>query len=565
ALAAGETPSPEMVAAAGEGSGLAVKFAIPLYLVVVAGIAAHVFYLQREVALDRLGTFYSPEVLEHKAREMLRSFGGNEPVADSVRGLDWNWSFFDHVKAKDKPVPDWNQILPGRPPVVKFWYRESPAPLVAGEFHDDLLTPGMVDAVDPPGILAGMRSIELDKEGRLISFFRVPPERTEGPKPPSAVDWAPFFNAAGLDPAQLRPATAKGAWLEAADLREAWSGVWPGTTRPLHVEAAAWQGQPVVFAVQGSWSTLWRTPRPPSARGQTSMLILCSLAVTTIVASSLLARRNVLRGRGDRSGAMRLAAFMFAVHMTLWLTRSHFAPSLGTFGMFLLALCTSIAYAVLVWTLYMAIEPYVRRHWPHTIISWTRVLSGRLRDPIVGRDILIGAAVSLGWRFLGHVSSALDRSNMPDFISPTLLLGARSTLGEYLENVPHAIRETLLFFFILFLFRVILRNQWAAAVAFASIFVALNIAGGGLDPVRLATASVVFLSISLLVVRFGLLALASAYLIDGTLGDMPVTFQPSQWYFFSFALLMVLTLGLVTWAFKQAVSGQKWFGEALFD
>ena len=34
----------------------------------------------------------------------------------------------------------------------------------------------------------------------------------------------------------------------------------------------------------------------------------------------------------------------------------------------------------------------MRRRWPQTLISWTRVLAGRLRDPLVGRDVLVGAA-----------------------------------------------------------------------------------------------------------------------------------------------------------------------------
>jgi len=42
------------------------------------------------------------------------------------------------------------------------------------------------------------------------------------------------------------------------------------------------------------------------------------------------------------------------------------------------------------WILYLALEPIVRRRWPDSIISWSRLLAGRLRDPLVGRDILIG-------------------------------------------------------------------------------------------------------------------------------------------------------------------------------
>ncbi len=38
----------------------------------------------------------------------------------------------------------------------------------------------------------------------------------------------------------------------------------------------------------------------------------------------------------------------------------------------------------------ISLEPLLRRVWPRTLISWTRLLSGYVRDPLVGRDVLIG-------------------------------------------------------------------------------------------------------------------------------------------------------------------------------
>ena len=58
--------------------------------------------------------------------------------------------------------------------------------------------------------------------------------------------------------------------------------------------------------------------------------------------------------------------------------------------------------ATLIWLLYMAFEPYVRRFWPTLLIGWTRLLSGQVRDPLVGRDILVGAAA-------GTIAAPADR------------------------------------------------------------------------------------------------------------------------------------------------------------
>ena len=63
--------------------------------------------------------------------------------------------------------------------------------------------------------------------------------------------------------------------------------------------------------------------------------------------------------------------------MALWVCQVHVAATLGLFALFLLAICTSVFYGVLLWTVYLALEPFVRRHWPHVLVSWTNVLTGR--------------------------------------------------------------------------------------------------------------------------------------------------------------------------------------------
>ena len=42
---------------------------------------------------------------------------------------------------------------------------------------------------------------------------------------------------------------------------------------------------------------------------------------------------------------------------------------------------------------YIACEPLIRRLWPETLIAWSRLLSGYWKNPLVGRNILIGTAI----------------------------------------------------------------------------------------------------------------------------------------------------------------------------
>ena len=48
--------------------------------------------------------------------------------------------------------------------------------------------------------------------------------------------------------------------------------------------------------------------------------------------------------------------------------------------------------AALLWVLYIALEPFVRRRWPQILVSWTRLLSGEWRDPLVACNVLVGCA-----------------------------------------------------------------------------------------------------------------------------------------------------------------------------
>jgi hypothetical protein len=63
------------------------------------------------------------------------------------------------------------------------------------------------------------------------------------------------------------------------------------------------------------------------------------------------------------------------------------------------------------WLSYVAIEPFVRRQWPQVLVSWARLLAGDWRDPLVGRDILIGCTA-------GVLVACLERM---EYFAPALL------------------------------------------------------------------------------------------------------------------------------------------------
>lgn len=558
ALAAGETPSPQMLIAAGEGNGLTPRVAIPVLAAILIVLAFIYVRTAQKSPLDHLDTRGSIDVLNERSREILHSLGYDGKPADQVSGFAWDRAFLRYVSDHDEPVPDWPAVFSRRPSVLTFWYRQSGRPIDSDGFHNDLLTPGIVDSRDPPPIYSGMIDLRLDARGRLQRFEVIPPQHETAPVPFSQPDWSVLFRAAELDPAKFQAAEPRWNFLASSDARVAWNGVWPGTSRPLHVEGAALHGKPVAFELTGPWSEAWRMGgHEPSARQRLTVVLLVVLLLGICVTAALLARNNLKQNRGDRKGAFRLSLWMFGLLLLIWLCRSHMTVSMALLGNFLLVNCTAIFSAVVVWTVYLAVEPYVRRRWPRTIISWTSVLSGRARDPVVGRDVLFGVVLGVAWRLanLGLFGrwGAREPPNLP---APEMLGGARVAIGQYLMYVPYGIRNTLLFFFLLFLCWVLFRKQWAACAAWAAIFMVLNALGSKEPLLDALETAVAFGVASVIILRFGLLSLAVGLYVVTTLTIVPCTLDFSAWYVSNSALGLATVLALAGWSCYISMGGQ---------
>ena len=86
-----------------------------------------------------------------------------------------------------------------------------------------------------------------------------------------------------------------------------------------------------------------------------------------------------------------VALFAGSATMLSWLFGAHHVakPDLES-EIFFQGVAGALFESAMVWLTYMAIEPIVRRRWPDLLISWSRLLAGRYRDPLVGRDALAG-------------------------------------------------------------------------------------------------------------------------------------------------------------------------------
>ena len=565
ALAAGETPSPQMVAASGESEGLRPPVAVAILAGILLGLAFAVGYSIHYSAFDKMNLELTPEVLTQKAHEVISRLGYEGRPADSAFGLDIDGDFQKSVEKNDKPHPDWKNVLAGRPSLLSYWYRQSPDDMVPAEFHDNLLTPGMIEETDPQPVLSGMISLKLDAQARLTDFQAIPPQKlpTGGDSKPQVAapfDWNVLFNAAGLDPSKFQPAEPAWNSLAASDARAAWTGVWPGTSRPLRVEAASFQGKPVFFRLAGDWTKPTRmvSTEKESIGQQAQRIIFLLVLVLGLGGGAFLARRNYLRGRADREGALRLAIVMFLLEMALFACRSHLATIGDAIGLTIIAISTASFLAGAMWIFYMAIEPWVRRQWPKSIVSWTRLLSGSWRDPVVGRDILLGVALGVIWVLVFQIRyiSIMHLGGVPALGSTNVLIGGRTALGVWLRQWPQSIQTTLVFFLVFLGLKVVLRKEWIAAIVFISIFAVPQGLNSSYKTIELPAMILVYAIALLIVIRFGLVPLVCAIFTINLMANLPFSADFSSWYMTT-SILALLSVGLIAgWGFYHSLGGQ---------
>jgi len=571
ALAAGETPSPEMVAAAGEKEGIAPRVAVAALAAVVVGLALGSVMGVRVSGLRLMPQPLPPYVLEVKAHDIVKSLGYTDRPVDHSAQWYYQTPFTDYVQSHDGARPDWKKVFSEMPQVLVYGYRQSPAYLDPDGFQSTALTPGVVQYDDPPAIHSGMINLVVDSQGRLTAFEAIPKEFEANPAPPATVDWKPLFAAAGIDPAQLKPATPEWVELGASDTRAAWTGIWPESGRPLRVEAAAWRGKPVYFRLIGPWTKPNREVESSTSGLEHAGSILgASLLILFLTTGALIARRNYRLGKGDLRGALRLVVAVFVIEIAIWVCRCHFIPTLAVFGRFVLALSTGIFVSAAIGMLYLALEPFVRRHWPQAVVSWSRLTTGRVRDPLVGRDVLWGVVLGVIWTvviFIGLV--IVNRlGEVPGLPGQTLLAGGREMVGIWLLNIMGCIGATIEFFFSMFLLRIVLRNKWLATVAFIALWTANN----SLRSTRpeaflpfLAVWLVVFGIAAYAVTRFGLITLAVAIFTANVALSLPYTFDFSNWYAINTLAVLLSFLAIAGWAFYTSLGGQKLFHEELFQ
>jgi hypothetical protein len=232
--------------------------------------------------------------------------------------------------------------------------------------------------------------------------------------------------------------------------------------------------------------------------------------------------------------------------------------ALGEATLLAMALSWALLVAGCCWLGYLAAEPFVRRQWPHMLVAWTRLLGGRVRDPLVGRDVLIGCAAGAIAAVLGLTGLVAPTlfGRAPDVVPADIIgvvYGVQRVVPLLLWRAAQSVFTGLSAVFVLVVLRVALgRRGWAIAAFVAVVALAYSVSSGDFW-MTLASNLVGNAFFALILVRVGLLASVVTFYVAGLFIVFPVTVQLSHWYAGAGVSALLVLAALAAFGFVTAV------------
>jgi hypothetical protein len=383
------------------------------------------------------------------------------------------------------------------------------------------------------------------------------------------MNWETFFGLAGLDMSTFKPVPSMWVPNTYADERRAWEGPMPG--RPditLHADAASYRGEPAFFQIAGPWSRTQRqTQDVQRGRGLVRFflfLIVFGLSIGTCV----LAWNNYKSGRGDRRGAARVVTGWLLLYFAAWLIGARFwLEPLTEFSHFLREFGESeLLDAAIVWLLYMAVEPYVRKYSADILMSWNRLLSGRLRDPRVGRDILVGIVAGLGIALAGFLLGLVPRwlgypPAAPRPMNYDFIISTRRGVSALLTMPTNALVNGMIITLLFALIRMAVKRTWIASLVTILVGTFVIVIQNPATLIWFVGPYGVILSLVYIgvLVRFGMFPLMMAYLIN-TIATSGLTADVDKLYAPTSIWLMAIVVAMAAFGFYASRAGEPLFG-----
>jgi serine/threonine-protein kinase len=551
AIAAGETPSPELVAAAGETTGISRLTGVLCLTAIVLGIVAIAWMSRRTTVSAYVPLNAHAQVMADRVRMTLEALGFFDQGANVMYRYAPDQALLDYIRETDQSAERWHRLRSDRLTAIMFWYRQTPARDPQNDTRFDFL---------PYEAATGAVSVVTDVRGRLVRLMAdvVPEMDTPAADGSPEPDWAPLFELAGLDMSRSTQVAPEGTPPLFLDRRQAWMIELPDATRtPVRIEAGARGGIPVWFGLFPPWA-----PDDPASVERPGEAVFFGFIFVVLAVSLGLARRNARMGRADRTGARRGALLAAGIGVaSIALTGATDDDTLWA----------TVSFTGAFWVFYMALEPYVRRLWPEILIGWRALLAGRVRDPIVGRDLLAGTVggvllslVVHGWLILlpwfGQPPDVVATGSGAPWANLLLVTGGREALAYAVNTVLEGLLLGLPLTVVLVLLVAGLggRRRLATGALFLMVLGVFIFPAGGIRVVQGIVITAIFIG---MLSRFGLLAFVTMYVPLILLGGVAIRFDAAPYATASYVVVGAVGT-IVLYGLQTALGGKSLLGDA---
>jgi hypothetical protein len=234
----------------------------------------------------------------------------------------------------------------------------------------------------------------------------------------------------------------------------------------------------------------------------------------------------------------------------------------GTPGAFLMnnvllsAASFAIATAAMVGVIYIALEPVVRRRWPDLLISWSRLLAGGFRDPMVGRDVLICGLLGGCWVLAVHVKFVIAQSilgyqnDLIEGYHPAAINGVASYASFLATQIGDSVVTGFFAIFIVLLVYLAVGNKFLSILTAGSLlFVLLLVSVARNDPWFLLPLPIFNGCLLMAAIwRGGLLGVVTFMFFFFVVWSPAMTRDSSRFYFPLTILTIIILLGVAVFA-----------------
>jgi serine/threonine-protein kinase len=280
---------------------------------------------------------------------------------------------------------------------------------------------------------------------------------------------------------------------------------------------------------------------------------------------------NVKSGRADLNGTAKISLFFLVALFGLSLFRfDHVFASSQEFNVLVEILKFSLFWAVFGGLIYCALEPFVRRWWSEYLISWSRLLAGDFRNPMIWRDILVGgvlACFSLSVAQLGEFISEFgfyQNRNINSLVNWIAVDSFTAWMAAMAFQLVLSIGLSLGFLGIFLIVYFVIRNKTATVVLSGIFLVAWVVTRND------STGATLFVWISFAISliplmfffnRFGIVTFFSWSFFGNFINAFPKTFDPNNILFAPTVTALIILYGAMAYAAYLSIGEAKLLGE----